>query len=119
APDAAFVQRHRARFFPPTPLLFTAVEHRRVQFARLPANDAVVPVHINYLAALQNILHVLPDTKAITVVVGTSPIEKFWKEAIAKEAEPLADRVTFSWTDELSFADLLKHAAALPPRSAI
>jgi len=119
APAAAFVQRHRARLFATTPMVFTAVEQRRVQFARLTANDAVVPVHINYLAALQNILHVLPDTKAITVVVGTSPIVKFWKEAIAKEAEPLANRVAFSWTDQLSFEDLLKQAAELPSGSAI
>ena len=61
----------------------------------------------------------LPDTKDVIVVVGTSPIEKFWKEAIAKEAEPLANRITLSWTDHLSFEELLKHAAALPPQSAI
>jgi signal transduction histidine kinase len=119
APAAAFVQRHRERLFATTPMVFTAVEQRRVQLTRLTVYDAVVPLHINYFAALQNILDVLPQTKAITVVVGTSPIEKFWKEAIAKEAEPLANRVAFSWTDELSFQDLLKQAAALPPHSAI
>jgi signal transduction histidine kinase len=52
-------------------------------------------------------------------VVGTSPIEKFWKEAISKEVEPLANRIAFSWTDHLSFEELLKEAAALPPRSAL
>jgi signal transduction histidine kinase len=62
---------------------------------------------------------VLPDTKNVTVVVGTSPIEKFWKEAIGKEVEPFAQQVALTWTDNLSFEDLLKHAAALPPRSAI
>ena len=61
----------------------------------------------------------LPDTKNVTVVVGTSPIEKFWKEAIAKEAEPLSNRISFSWTDHLSFDELLKRAATLPPQSAI
>jgi signal transduction histidine kinase len=119
APAAGFVQRHRERLFPATPMVFTAVEQRRVQFSRLTPNDAAVPVWINYFAAFQNILHVLPDTKNITVVVGTSPLEKFWREAIAKEAEPLANRITFSWTDQLSFADILKQAAALPPQSAI
>jgi signal transduction histidine kinase len=64
-------------------------------------------------------MRVLPDTKNVTVVVGTSPIEKFWKDEIAKEAEPLTNRVTLSWTDHLSFEELLKHAAALPPQSAI
>jgi hypothetical protein len=64
-------------------------------------------------------LRVLPDTKNVTVVVGTSPIEQFWQEAIGKELEPLAKRIGFSWTDHLSFDELLKHAAALPPQSAI
>jgi signal transduction histidine kinase len=53
------------------------------------------------------------------VVLGASPVEQFWKEAIAKEVEPLSNRVRFSWTNHLSFNELVKHAAALPPHSAI
>src|SRR5262245_7710709 len=99
APAAAFVQRHRQQLCATTPMVLTAVELRRVQYSRLSANDAVVAVRINYLAAVENILQVLPDTKDVIVVVGTSPIEKFWKEAIAKEAEPLANRIKLSFTD--------------------
>src|SRR6185312_8537911 len=119
APAAAFVQRHRQQLFASTPMVLTAVEQRRVQYSRLTANDAVVAVRINYLAAFENILHVLPNTKNILVVVGASPIEKFWKDTIAKEVEPLANRVRLSWTDDLSFDALLKQASALPPQSAI
>jgi signal transduction histidine kinase len=119
APAAGFVQRHRQQLFPTTPMLLTVVDERRVQFSVLTENDAVVAVSINYLAAMENILRVLPDTKSVTNVVGTSPIEKFWKEAIGKEVEPLANRIAFSWTDHLSFEELLKEAAALPPRSAL
>jgi signal transduction histidine kinase len=119
APAAAFVQRHRQQLFATTPMVFTAVEQRRVQYSSLTANDTVVAVRINYLAAVENILQVLPNTKDVIVVVGTSPIEKFWKEAIAKEVEPLANRIKLSWTDELSFEELLKQASALPPQTAI
>jgi signal transduction histidine kinase len=119
APAAAFVQRHRQQLFATTPMVLTAVEQRRVQYSRLTANDVVVAVRINYLAAVENILQVLPNTKEVMVVVGTSPIEKFWKEAIAKEVEPLATRIRLSWTDNLSLEALLKHASALPPQSAI
>src|SRR5262245_1611227 len=119
APAAAFVQRHRQQLFATTPMVFTAVEQRRVQYSNLTVNDAVVAVRINYLAAVENILQVLPETKDVMVVVGTSPIEKFWKEAIGKELEPLANRIKLSWTDDLSFEALLKHASALPPHSAI
>ena len=103
APAAAFVQRHRQRLFATTPMVFTAVDQRRVQYSNLTANDAAVAVRINYLSAFENILQVLPDTKDVIVVVGASPIEKFWKEAIGKEVEPLANRIKLSWTDELSF----------------
>jgi signal transduction histidine kinase len=119
APAAEFVQRHRRQLFANTPMVFTAVEQRRVQYSSLTENDAVVAVRINYLAAFENILQVLPNTKDVIVVVGASPIERFWKEAIAKEVEPLANRVKLSWTDELSFEALLKNASALPPQSAI
>jgi signal transduction histidine kinase len=119
APAAAFVQRHRQQLFANTPMVFTSVEQRRVQYSSLTANDAVVAVRINYLSAIENILQVLPDTKDLLVVVGTSPIEKFWKEAIGKEIEPLANRIKISWTDDLPFETLLRHASALPKQSAI
>jgi signal transduction histidine kinase len=119
APASAFVQRHRVDLFAETPMVLTAIDQRRVQTSSLTINDAVVAVRINYLAAFENILRVLPDTENIVVVVGTSPIEKFWKEAIAKEVEPLNKRIKLSWTDHLSFNELLKNASTLPPRSAI
>jgi len=119
APAAAFVQLSRQQLFANTPMVLTAVDQRRVQYSSLTANDVAVGVRINYLSAFENILQVLPDTKDIIVVIGTSPIEKFWKEAIAKEVEPLANRIKLSWTDELSFEALLKQASALPPHTAI
>jgi signal transduction histidine kinase len=119
APAARFVQRHRQQLFATTPMVLMAVDERRVQYSSLTSNDTVVAVRINYLAAVENILRVLPDTKDVTVVVGTSPVEKFWKEAIGKELEPLANRIRLSWTDHLSFEEFLKQARTLPPNSAI
>ncbi|WP_119270569.1 sensor histidine kinase [Taklimakanibacter deserti] len=119
APAAGFVQQHRQKLFPAAPMVLTAIDQRRVQFSTLTSKDAVVAVHIDYLAAMENILHVLPDTKNVIVVVGTSPIEQFWRREIAKEIQPLEGRIAVSWTDTLSFADILKQAAALPPHSAI
>jgi len=119
APAAAFVQRHRADLFASTPMVFTAVDERRVQPSLLTPSDAVVAVRIDYLEAMKNILQVLPDTRNIVVVVGTSPIEKFWKEEIGRSVASLSDRVTFAWTDGLSFDEILKRAAALSPNTAI
>jgi signal transduction histidine kinase len=119
APAAGFVQRHRPQLFATTPMVFTAVDQRRVQYSNLTTNDAVVAVRIDYLSAIKNILQVLPDTKRVAVVVGASPVEQFWRKEIAREVKPLEGRVEFIWYDNLSFEDILKHAAALPPHSAI
>jgi ABC-type uncharacterized transport system substrate-binding protein len=96
APAAAFVQRHRPELFASIPMVFTAVDERRLQFSALSEHDAVVAVRIDYQRAIENILQVLPDTKNVTVVVGTSPIEQFWKEEIGKAVKPLADRLSFT-----------------------
>ena len=118
APAANFVQRSRQQLFATTPMVLMAVDQRRVQYSNLTANDAAVAVRIDYLSAFENILQILPDTKDVIVVVGASPIEKFWKEAIEKEVEPLANQIKISWTDELSFEALLKKASTLPPHTA-
>ena len=119
APAAAFVQRHRARLFPATPMVFTAVEQRRVQYEKLTENDAVVAVAHDFPAAFDNILRVLPLTKTIAIVNGASPNEKFWLGEMRRELEPLTGRVELRWYDEKSFEEILIDAARLPPHSAI
>jgi len=119
APAASFVQRHRQQLFATTPMVFTAVEQRRIQRSSLTENDAVVATAHNFPALIENILHVLPDTKTVAWVLGASPGEKLWLEDVRKELAPYADRLSFIWYNDRSFADILKHAAALPPHSAI
>jgi ABC-type uncharacterized transport system substrate-binding protein len=119
APAAAFFQRHRQQIFPATPMLFTAVEQRRVPFATLTPNDTTVAINIDFAAVIQNILQVLPETTNIVVVVGNSPLERYWREQVRGAVQPYAGRVSFTWFNELSFEEMIKRAAALPPRSAI
>ena len=119
APAAAFVQRYRQRLFPVTPMVFTAVEQRRVQYDKLTENDTVVAVAHDFPAVFDNILRVLPLTKTIAVVNGASPNETFWQEVMRRELAPLAGRVELRWYNEKSFEDILIDAARLPPHSAI
>jgi signal transduction histidine kinase len=119
APAANFVQRHREKLFPASPMILTVVDQRRVKYSSLGPNDAVVAVAIDYHAAIANILQVLPDTDHVAMVVGTSPIEQFWRKEIERESQPLESRIRITWFDTLSFEDILKTAASLPPNSAI
>ena len=119
APAAEFVQRYRARLFPKTPMMFTAVEARRVQYDKLTENDTVAAAAHDFPAAIETILQVLPDTKVIAVVNGASPNEVFWQGVLERELAPFSGRVELRWYNKLSFENILKDAANLPPHSAI
>lgn len=118
-PAASFVQRNRPQLFPSTPMVMTAVEERRVQRSALSDNDAVVAVRQDVPALFGNIVRLLPATRTIAVVVGDSPNERFWQNEIRKELEPVLPNVRLLFWNRLSFADILKEAARLPPDSAI
>jgi hypothetical protein len=119
APAAVFVQRHRQQIFPKAPMVFTAMEQRRIDVSALTEHDSVVAMTHDFAAAIENILRVLPDTKNVMVVNGYSPNERFWLEEIRREVRPLESRVAFTWTSHLSFEEILKLASELPLHSAI
>jgi signal transduction histidine kinase len=119
APAANFVQAHRKDLFRTTPMLYTLVERRRVDFDKLTKYDTVVAITNDDPVFFENILQVLPQTTTIAIVVGASPSETWWRNEVAKSTARFADRVRFRWYNELSFEEMLKDAANLPPHSAI
>src|SRR5215217_2211049 len=119
APAANFVQRYRERIFPGTPMLFTAVEARRVQYDKLTQDDTVAAVAHDFPASFENILRLLPRTTTIAIVNGTSPNETFWLGELRRETAQLTGRVKLKFYNDLSFEEILKDAANLPPHSAI
>jgi signal transduction histidine kinase len=118
-PAVNFVQRHRQEVFPSTPAVYTALEHRRVSLSALTANDAVVAPANDFPVIIENILRVLPETTNIAVILGNSPLEKYWVDQLRGDFQRFEGRVTFSWFNELSLEEMLQRVAALPPRSAI
>ena len=83
APAANFVQRHRKDLFPKTPMVFTVVQERRVDFEKLTEYDTVVASSTDVGLFFESILRVLPLTNTISVVVGASPNETFgWKRDV-------------------------------------
>jgi len=119
APAANFVQRNRERLFPQIPMVFTSVEQRRIERDKLTEYDTVVAIAHDRAGLIENILHGLAVTKTIAIVNGVSPNERFWLGEIRRELAPFAGRVEFKWYNELSFENILKDAASLPPHSAI
>jgi signal transduction histidine kinase len=120
APAARFVQRHRAGLFPTTPTLLAAIEMRLVDQSMLSEQDAVVAVRVDQVALVENILRLLPETKAIAIIAGNSPNERFWAGEQKQLLGPLlANRVKLIFYDEWSFEAVLREVASLPPQSVI
>ena len=120
APAARFVQQHRADLFPTTPILIAAIEVRRVDQSTLSEQDAVVGLRTDYVVLFENILRLLPDTKAIAIIVGKSPNERFWAGEQQRSLGPrLANGVELIFYNDLPFEAILKEVANLPPQSAI
>ena len=119
APAAAFIQRHRDQLFPTAPVLFTAIDQRRLDSKGLTQEDAAVATTLDFRVLFESFLQISPDTKIVAVVNGHSPNELFWRGEIERELRPLENRIEIRWYDNLSFQDILKQAASLPPHSAI
>jgi hypothetical protein len=120
APAARFVQQHRADLYPATPMLLAAVEARRVDQSMLSEQDAVVGVRLDEVAVVENILRLLPKTKAIVIIIGNSPAERFWVADLKRILVPLlANRVELIFYNERPFEEILKGVSSLPPHSAI
>jgi signal transduction histidine kinase len=119
APAVNFFQQHRSHLFPSVPAVHTGLEQRRVPIGTLTANDTVVAVSIDLTRAVGSMLELLPKTSSVAVVIGNSPIEKYWLGQMREAIQPFENRVAFTWLNDHSFEEMLQRIAALPPQSAI
>jgi signal transduction histidine kinase len=118
-PAATFARRHRQELFPDTPFLFTAVDTRYLDDAPLADNETAVTVSSDYASVVEDALRVLPETKTVMVVTGAGPLGQFWRSQLTPDLQRFGTRLTFIWSDTLSYDEMLQRAATLPADSAI
>ena len=118
-PAAAFARKHRAQIFPDTPLLLASVDQRFLQDAPLGANESAVSVINDFPGMVDDILQVLPETRQVFLVLGSGILDKFWRPQLEKEFARFHDRLTFVWSGDLSFPEVVRRSEGLPPDSAI
>jgi PAS domain S-box-containing protein len=118
-PAAVFAQTYRKQLFPTTPMLLAGVDRRFVQNRGPVSNDTAVAVEHDPPQMIETILRLLPDTRTVFVVLGASPFEQFWLNEMQREFRRFEGRLTFIWTNEQSFEEILAGSASLPPQSAI
>ena len=118
-PAVAFIQEHRQGLFSSVPAVFTGYEQRRVKPETLTTLDAAVPVANDYAATVDSILRVRPETNEVVIILGDSPIERYWVEEFRKDLRSFEGRIKLTWFNEFSFEEMLKRAAMLSPKAAI
>ena len=119
APASIFVANYRDRLFPETPILYASADRRLLPPGALEKNAAYVGQVYEIPGLLEDMLQIAPATKNIAVVVGATPLEHLWQEVFQKAAEPLANRINFTYYSDLSFDQMLERVAKLPPNSYI
>ena len=112
-----FAARHRDRLFPNTPVLVLASEPRMVSPELLKTNATAVTQRVSLPGMVEDILQLQPQTTNIVVVFGASALERFWTEQCRREFQVFTNRVGFTWVNDLTMEQILKHCAALPPNS--
>ncbi|HWX15168.1 MAG TPA: ATP-binding protein [Chthoniobacterales bacterium] len=119
APAAIFVAKYRNQLFPETPIVYASADRRLLPAGALEKNAVYIGQVYEISGLLEDMLQVAPATKNIAVVVGATPLEHIWREVFQKAAEPLANRINFTYYSDLSFDQMLQAAAKLPPNSFI
>jgi signal transduction histidine kinase len=119
APAAFFLQRNRSRLFPTTPTLILGADIRRIPGATRTEYDTGVLLDLDLPAYVTNILQLLPGTTDIAVVVGNSPVERYWTSELRRDFQQFADRVNITWFNDLTFVEMQERAASMSPSSVI
>src|SRR6185436_3296871 len=116
---ATFAQQFRSQLFPETPMLIAGVDRRFVEGGAFTDNETTVTTHHDPALMIEEILRLLPETRSVMVIVGSSQLEQFWLQQMKREFSRFGDRLQFSWTNELSYDAIKERSRTMPARSAI
>lgn len=119
APAAFFLQRNRSKIFPTTPMLILGADIRRIPGSTRTEYDTGVLLDLDLPAYLNNILQLRPETKDIAVVVGNSPVERYWTSELQRAFQQFSDRVNITWFNDLTLVEMQERAAKMASTSAI
>ena len=118
-PAAVFARKYRRQLFPDTPLLFASVDQRYLRDAPLGDNETAVTVTNDFPELVDDILQLRPQTRQVFMVMGSGQLGKFWRRELEDQFRRFQGRLTFVWSNDLSFAEILRRCASLPNDSVI
>jgi PAS domain S-box-containing protein len=109
-----FTSKHRATFFPETPVVFGRADPH----GAMPNSTGIVGP-ISQRKVLETALQVKPDTRHVAIVAGTTAYDQYYVKAAREEFKPYEGRLTFTYLTGLPMRELLSRVTTLPPQSII
>ena len=119
SPAGRFVVKFRDRLFPGTPVIYTGMDRRTVPPDAITKNATFVGEDFKLAGLVEDILQLTPDTTNIEVILGATPLERYWTIEFRRAFEPFTNRVSVNFLNDLSFDHMLGRLSKLPPRSFI
>jgi PAS domain S-box-containing protein len=119
SPAGVFVAQYRQRLFPDIPIVYCGMDRRRLPGDAFARNATFVGENFDLPGFVEEILEIAPATKNIAVVMGASPVEKYWAKAFRQAFQPFTGRINFIWLDDLPFDQMLERVSKLPSHSFI
>jgi signal transduction histidine kinase len=119
SPAGRFVVKFRDRLFPGMPVIYTGMDRRTVPPDAITKNATFVGDDFKLAGLVEDILQLAPDTTNIEVILGATPLERYWTIEFRRAFEPFTNRVSFNFLNDLSFDQMLRRLSKLPPRSFI
>jgi signal transduction histidine kinase len=117
SPAGRFVAKFRDRLFPDMPVVYTGMDRRTLPADAFARNATFVGESFDLAGLVEDMLQLAPQTNHVVVILGATPLERYWAAEFQKAFEPFAGRVKFTWVNDLSFDQMLDLVSKLPPNS--
>jgi PAS domain S-box-containing protein len=114
-----FLEKHGADLFPNVPVVFCMASSAAPARWDLPPRSTGVLVPPDWDATLRAALRLQPKLHEITVVTGSSTVEKRWEEDARIAFRPYEGKLNFTYLSNLRMSNLLAELSHVPPDGAI
>ncbi len=113
-----FIRQYGEKLFPSVPIVFSEVDLRFYP-ATLPPNTTGVNSSFDLSGTVDLILRLQPDTREIFYIGGASPAELMLRDEAKREFKPYADRLSFTYLNDLPLVTLLDRASQVSNHSVL
>lgn len=119
APAVLFCQRNRTRLFADVPALAVGADKRRIAGLAEEPWFTSVHVELDLPGLARGIRRLQPELQHLHVVIGTTPMERFWESQLRLEWPAALPGVEIHWLSDKSLPEIERRIARLPKNSAV